>query len=139
MAGILDREFAKFIKIGVDWYVRVLSSTVRDESPLTTLYDSVPVSGTKSTVLDVTELDNIAIVVNLSVGTTSTAICTPEASVDNVIWVPLLENTLSITPQATEALFRFNQVEFHFLRMSFDTVTSGGDTFTVKSTGKGIV
>ena len=103
----------------------------------TELLDAVPTTGTKSTSMNVTLLDNVAIVVELT-GSTTTATVTPEASIDDTVWVPLIQNTLSVSPSDKVALFNLNQVPFNFVRISFDLIVSGGDTFTVDVTAKGL-
>ncbi len=133
----LDNEQRTYVDIDGNTHVRV--SGTRSDIPDTELFNAIPTTGSKTSSILVKDMDNLAIVVELTVGSTSTAICTPEFSIDNATWIPLTENTLSITPSSTEAGFLFTSVPFDYIRMSFDTLVSGGDTFTVNISGKGTV
>lgn len=108
----------------------------RTDIPDQPLYDDVPSDGAKSAPIYVKNIDNMTIIVAL-IGSTSTAICTPEYSIDGGTWIPLSEQTQSITPTEKEAGYLFNSVPFEYIRMSFDTIVTPGDTFTVNMSGKG--
>ena len=130
----LDNEQRTYVDIDDLTYVRVTGT--QEDIPLTPLFGAIPVTGSKSTAIFVKNMDNLTITVALTVGTSSTAICTPEFSIDNINWVPLIENTLSVTPTVTRVGFLFSSVPFEYIRMSFDTIISGGDTFEVDISGK---
>lgn len=103
------------------------------------IFNGVPTTGTKTDSINVALLDNVAIVVELTTGSpTTTATATPEWSIDNTRWLPLLENTLTIGPSNPLDGFILNQVPFAFLRISFDLILSGGDTFLVDAQAKGL-
>ena len=115
-----------------------ISGSSEQATSFSAVYDAIPVTGTKTNSIDVSLLDNVAIVVELSVGSSTTATVTPEASIDDTNWVPLTEQTLSVNPSDTIALFNLNQVPFTNIRISFDLIASGGDTFTVDASAKGL-
>jgi len=104
---------------------------------LDNIFNAVPVTGTKTASIDVSFLDNVAIIVEMT-GSATTATVTPEASIDNVTWVSLTDNTLSVAPSDKIALFDLNQVPFTHIRISFDLIVSGGDTYTVDAVMKGL-
>ena len=102
---------------------------------LDNIFNAVPVTGTKTASIDVSFLDKLSIVVEMT-GSATTATVTPEASIDNVTWVPLTDNTLSVAPSDKIALFDI-EASFTHVRISFDLIVSGGDTYTVDAVMKG--
>lgn len=112
------------------------------DKPVVLYAPGIPTALDKTGHLHVKYLDNVAIVLrNLTTAgaQTTTAECTIEASftTEDNDWIPLDDNTLTQLPEGPPLLFNLNEIPFPYVRLSFDSLGTPGDTYDVRLMGKG--
>lgn len=95
------------------------------------LFNAIPTTGTKTDSIAALGVGATVFFIVATGGTTSATI-TVESTVDGTNWDPLDSTTLTIdTNTPIDAIVVFNS-PFTSLRVSFDTIVTGGDTFEIK-------